>query len=324
MQTDYTQHHESPILAVIVPCFNEEAVVEETASRLTSVLSGLISDGAVSPGSFVYFVDDGSRDGTWNLIVAVHQRDARVKGLRLSRNFGHQNALLAGLLAVKDRCGCAITIDADLQHDEQAIPRFVQKHREGADLVFGVRNDRHGDSPFKKGTALVFYKLMQWMGVNIIKNHADYRLVSRKAIEALATYGETNLFLRGIFATMGFRVEQVSFDVKERHAGMSKYSFAKMLALAFNGITSFSVVPLRIVTAVGFLVFLVSTAMSLYVFYVAMVGDKAVPGWASTVLPIYFLGGVQLLSIGLLGEYIGRIYSETKARPRFIRDSELF
>lgn len=181
----------------------------------------------------------------------------------------------------------------------------------------GIRRSR-------SGTALVFYKLMQWMGVNIVKNHADYRLVGRKALEALATYGETNLFLRGIFATMGFRIEQVPFDVKERHAGISKYSFSKMLALAFNGITSFSIVPLRIVTVVGFLVFLASTVMSLYVFYVAMVEDKVVPGWASTVLPIYFLGGVQLLSIGLLGEYIGRIYSETKARPRFIRDSELF
>ncbi len=324
MQTDNTQHHEPPVLAVVVPCFNEEAVVEETVLRLTAVLNGLIGNGAISPVSFVYFIDDGSRDGTWGLIAAIHRRDPRVKGLKLSRNFGHQNALLAGLLAVKDRCGCAITIDADLQHDEQAIPRFVQKYREGADLVFGVRNDRRGDSPLKKGTALVFYKLMQWMGVNIVKNHADYRLVGRKALDALATYGETNLFLRGIFATMGFRVEYVPFDVKERHAGTSKYSLVKMFGLAFSGITSFSIVPLRIVTLIGFVVFLISAAMSIYVLYVALLSDKILPGWASTVLPIYFLGGVQLLGIGLLGEYIGRIYSETKARPRFIRDSELF
>lgn len=324
MQTDYTQHREPPVLAVVVPCFNEEAVVEETATRLTAVLDGLIGNGAISPASFVYCVDDGSRDGTWGLIAAIHRRDSRVKGLKLSRNFGHQNALLAGLLAVKDRCGCAITIDADLQHDEQAIPRFVQKYREGADLVFGVRNDRRGDSPLKKATALFFYNLMKWMGVNIVKNHADYRLVGRKALEALATYGETNLFLRGIFATMGFRVEYVPFDVKERHAGTSKYSIVKMLGLAFSGITSFSIVPLRIVTLIGFVVFLISTAMSIYVLHVVLIENKGLPGWASTVLPIYFLGGVQLLSIGLLGEYIGRIYSETKARPRFIRDSELF
>ncbi len=324
MHTDAGSRRKPPILAIVVPCFNEAVVVAETATRLMAVLGELVRQGVTAAESFLYFVDDGSRDGTWDIIAGIHQGNPRVKGLKLSRNFGHQNALLAGLLSVKDRCECAITIDADLQHDEQAIPQFVEKYLAGADLVFGVRNDRRGDSPLKKGTALFFYNLMKWMGVNIVKNHADYRLVGRKALEALATYGETNLFLRGIFATMGFRIEYVPFDVKERHAGKSKYSFVRMLGLAFSGITSFSIVPLRIVTLIGFLVFLISTAMIMYVLYVAVIEEKAFPGWASTVLPIYFLGGIQLLSIGLLGEYVGRIYSETKARPRYIRDIELF
>lgn len=315
---------EAPLVAVVVPCFNEEAVVDATASRLTEVLRCLMGEGVIAHGSFLCFVDDGSRDGTWSRIDRLHRNLSHIKGLRLSRNFGHQNALLAGLIKVKDRCECAITIDADLQHDEQAIALFVEKYRAGADLVFGVRKDRCGDPIFKKIASLAFYNLMRVLGGNVVKNHADFRLVGRKALDALAFYGEANLFLRGIFATMGFRVEYVAFDVKDRLAGDSKYSLGKMISLALNGITSFSVVPLRIVSLVGCVLFVVSVGMSGYILYVAIIQQKAVPGWASTVLPLYLLGGVQLLSIGLIGEYLGRVYAEVKGRPRYIVDAEIF
>lgn len=312
-----------PVLAVVVPCYNEEKVLPQTAARLLAVMEKTVASGAIQPASFLYFVDDGSRDQTWPLIERLHRGDARVKGLKLSRNFGHQNALLAGLLGVRERCDCVITIDADLQHDENLIPQFVEKHRQGADLVFGIRNDRKSDGFLKKTTALFFYHLMRLMGANIVRNHADYRLVSRRALEVLATYREVNLFLRGIFTTIGFRVDYLSFDVKERMAGSTKYSLRRMLSLALSGITAFSNVPLRVVTFFGFIIFLMSLIMAAYVLYVVLIQQNAVPGWASTVLPIYFLGGVQLLGIGLLGEYIGRIYTEVKDRPRFIKEREL-
>lgn len=320
----FNRSPQPPIVCLVVPCFNEEEVIAITANRLTEVLRNLIKDNHISKGSFVYFVDDGSHDRTWAIIEQLHTKDNLIKGLKLARNFGHQNALLAGLLSIKERCDCAISIDADLQQDENAIPLFLDKFKSGAEIVFGIRHDRKSDGLFKKLTALFFYKLMSSMGVRIIKNHADYRLVGKKALYALAEHDEFNLFLRGIFTEMGFKTDQVMFEVKERFAGKTKYSLRKMLSLALNGITSFSIVPLRLVTLTGVLIFILSIIMSGYVVYQATFNQSAVPGWASTVLPIYFIGGIQLLGIGLLGEYIGKIYKEVKARPRFIRDAEVF
>ncbi len=313
----------TPRLAVVVPCYNEEAVLAETARSLRGVLESMVAGGQIRADSFIYFVDDGSRDGTWRIVQELHrQHPTLIKGLKLARNGGHQNALLAGLLSVRGHADCAISIDADLQHDERAIPQFIEQFRAGADIVFGIRNDRHTDGVLKRLTALCFYRLMRSMGVEIIKNHPDYRLVSARVLNALAEYREVNLFLRGVFANMGFRTASVSFDVKPRFAGVTKYSPRKMLSLAIGAITSFSIVPLRLIAAIGFAIFIASTLMSAYVLYIALT-HTAVPGWASTVLPIYFIGGVQLLSIGLLGEYVGRIYQEVKGRPRFLKDEEL-
>jgi glycosyltransferase involved in cell wall biosynthesis len=245
-----------------------------------------------------------------------------VRGLKLSRNFGHQNALLAGLLKAKGQADCVISIDADLQQDEGAIPEFIDKYNEGFDIVFGVREDRRSDGVAKKATALVFYRLMNLMGVRIIRNHADYRLVSNRVLETLAGYGEVNLFLRGIFPSLGFRSAQVVHDVRERFAGESKYSMRKMLSFALDGITSFSVMPMRVVALVGVLIFFFSLGMSGYVLLAKLLGG-AVTGWASTVLPIYFIGGIQLISLGVIGEYVGKIYMEAKRRPRFIVEEEV-
>ncbi|MBA3320980.1 MAG: glycosyltransferase family 2 protein [Pyrinomonadaceae bacterium] len=315
-----------PVLAVVVPCFDEALVIEETARRLLVVLDELMARHVIAPSSFVYFVDDGSADQTWELIKELHRNGGggrAVKGLKLARNVGHQNALLAGLLNVKDRADCVISMDADLQHDERALPAFVEKYQAGADIVFGVRADRRTDSRYKKATALFFYKLMRLMGVKLIANHADYRLSSRKALDALAAYGEVNLFLRGIFLDIGLKSETVTFEVRQRHAGRSKYSSRRMLSFALDGITSFSVTPLRFVTLTGVLVFVLSFVLACYVLFTALWGN-VVPGWASTVLPIYFLGGLQIMMTGLVGEYLGKIYQEIKARPRYIKDEELF
>lgn len=313
-----------PKIAIVVPCCNEEAVLPETSRRLSTVLNSLISSNKIHKESFIYFVDDGSKDKTWSIISKLHQEHSMVKGLKLACNFGHQNALLAGLMNVKNRVDCAISMDADLQHDENVLPQFIEKFAKGADIVYGVRTDRKTDSLAKKISALFFYNLMNLMGVKIVKNHPDYRLVSKKVLDTLSEFKETNLFLRGIFANIGFKTEIVNFNVQERFAGKTKYSNRKMLSLALDAITSFSVVPLRMVAFLGFLIFIVTLVMSLYVLYVALIRSNAVPGWASTVLPIYFIGGIQLLSIGLLGEYIGKIYKEVKARPRYISETELF
>ena len=313
-----------PVLAVVVPCFNEEQAVPATAARLVELLGQLSAAGRIDPASFVYFVDDGSADGTWPALEALHERDAaRVKGLRLARNAGTQNALLAGLLAVRDRgADCAVSIDADLQQDERVIEIFVEKFRAGAQIVYGVRRAR-GDSLLKRATSSFFYNLMWLMGARIIKHHSEYRLVSRKAIDALSEYREYNLFLRGIFADTGLRSEVVRFDVRRRSAGKSKHSMRRLAALALDGITSFSVVPLRLVTAAGALIFLFSCAMTLFYLYHKLRGNTP-PGWAGTIIPIYFLGGVQIMFLGLVGEYIGKIYKEVKARPRYLKDVELF
>lgn len=312
-----------PVLAVVVPAYNEEAVLEATAAGLIAVLDDLKTKGKIDISSFIYFVDDGSRDRTWEIIARLHKENDVVKGLKLSRNTGHQNALFAGLLQVKDRSICVISMDADMQDDLSTIETMVDCFSEGYDVVYGVRKERDNDSFFKKYTALFFYRLMQWMGVELIFNHADCRLTSRKVVDCLSDFREVNLFLRGIIPLIGFRSTEVYYRRNRRYAGESKYPLGKMVSFALNGITSFSVAPLRIVTLSGFLVSLLAMMLSLWVLYGYFRGDT-VPGWASTVLPFYLLGGFQILSLGLIGEYIGKIYQEIKARPRFIKDTELF
>lgn len=307
----------SPILALVLPCYNEEAVLSETIKRLSGILEDLISKNKISEKSYMLFVDDGSVDKTWDIIETSSKINRFVKGIKLSRNQGHQIALFAGMEYVVDKCDCMISMDADLQQDENAIEEFINKYIEGCEVVLGIRRDRKTDGLFKKLTAIGFYELMRIMGVQIIKNHADYRLLSNRAIKALMQFREVNLFLRGLIPLIGFRTDFVFFDVKDRFAGVSKYSLSKMLSLAIDGITSFSITPLRLISVVGFIAFIFSMLLSFYVFYIAIFTNKAVPGWASTVLPIYFMGGVQLLSIGIIGEYIGKIYIETKRRPRY-------
>jgi glycosyltransferase involved in cell wall biosynthesis len=312
-----------PALAIVIPCFNEEQVVEDTARRLTQLLSGLHAAGQIDGSSFIYFVDDGSRDTTWSLIEKLHGLDDRIKGLKLSRNVGTQNALLAGLLSVRGFVDCAVTIDADLQQDEQAMAIFIERYRHGVHIVYGVRRRHDQNSPIKRATSWFFYNLLAMMGARIIKHHSEYRLVSRKALDAIAEYPEYNLFLRGIFVDIGYRSETVFFDVKPRVAGKSKHGLRKLASLALDGITSFSVVPLRLVTTFGVLIFLFSCAMTLFYLYHKIRGHTP-PGWAGTIIPIYFLGGVQIVFLGLVGEYIGKIYKEVKGRPRYIKDEELF
>jgi glycosyltransferase involved in cell wall biosynthesis len=312
-----------PVLAIVIPCLDEELVVEQTAIRLVKLLERLTAAQKIHPSSFVYFIDDGSRDATWSIVERVHLADGKVKGLRLARNVGTQNALLAGLLSVKDRADCVVSIDADLQQDERVIETFLEKYRDGAHIVYGVRRRHGSDSVLKKATSWFFYHLMHVMGARIIKQHSEYRLVSRKALSAIAEYREYNLFLRGLFMDIGYRSEVVPFDVRRRESGASRHSFSKLASLALDGITSFSIVPLRLVTFTGALIFLFSCAMTLFYLYEKFMG-RTPPGWAGTVIPIYFLGGVQIVFLGLVGEYIGKIYKEVKARPRYIKDEELF
>jgi glycosyltransferase involved in cell wall biosynthesis len=311
-----------PRLAVVIPCYNEAVAIAQTLERLAELLRGLSVAGQIDAASFIYSVDDGSYDATWTIIEALHHQDAMVKGLKLARNVGTQHALMAGLLAVKDRVDCVVTIDADLQQDEQIIETFLDRYRQGAQIVYGVRRKHGSDSIVKRVSSWFFYNLMNSMGARIIKHHSEYRLVSRKALDAIAEYREYNLLLRGIFVDIGYRSDVVPFDVRRREAGKSKHSFKKLASLALDGITSFSVVPLRLVTFTGALIFLFSCAMTLFYLYEKIVGHTP-PGWAGTVIPIYFLGGVQIMFLGLVGEYIGKIYKEVKARPRYIKDVEL-
>jgi polyisoprenyl-phosphate glycosyltransferase len=316
------QKRTRPRLAIVVPCFNEELVIRESARRMGAVLRDLKEKGLVATESFLYFIDDGSIDGTWNLLCEVNHADRQIKALKLARNFGHQNAVLAGLLSVRNRADCVISMDADLQHDEQAIYSFLDKYRLGADIVYGVRSDAGSVPISKKVGSSVFYWLMTSMGAKVVKDHPDYRLISARVLDTLADYKEVNVFLRGIFANMGYRSEVVYFDVHDRAAGTTHYSWRKMIGLALDGVTSFSVVPLRMIAIGGVLITLVALAMSVFIIVSAVRGD-VVPGWASTVLPIYVLGGIQIMTIGLVAEYIGKIYSEVKQRPRFISEQEL-
>ncbi|HEY0340025.1 MAG TPA: glycosyltransferase family 2 protein [Steroidobacteraceae bacterium] len=305
-----------PRLGIVVPCFNEEEVLPETARRLTALLQRLTSEGRVAAGSQIVFVDDGSRDRTWEMIEGLAHSDARVGGIKLSRNRGHQNALLAGLYTCD--ADVLLSVDADLQDDIQVIPEMVQAYARGAQVVYGVRNNRASDGVFKRATAQTFYRLMSALGAESIYNHADFHLMSRRAIEALKSFREVNLFLRGMVPLIGLKSAIVYYTRSERFAGESKYPLRKMLALALDAVTSFSVAPLRLITGIGFLVFLLSGAMGLWTLWVRLFTDRAVPGWTSTLLPIYLLGGIQILCTGVLGEYLGKVYQETKARPRYI------
>ena len=302
-------------LSIVVPCYNEHEVLPETNRRLLALLDTMQSQALVSADSGIYYVDDGSRDGTWELIESLAAADPRVHGLKLSRNRGHQMALLAGLLTVEG--DAMVSIDADLQDDVAVIENMVREYLAGAEVVYGVRDSRASDSVFKRRTALLYYGLMKRMGVDLVHNHADFRLLGRRAVEALREYGEVNLFLRGIVPLIGYKAATVKYDRAERFAGVSKYPLRKMLAFAAEGVTSFSIVPLRMITVLGFVVSIFSFAMILFVVYGTIVMKAALPGWASTVVPVYFLGGIQLLSIGILGEYVAKIYLETKGRPRY-------
>lgn len=302
-------------LGIVVPCYNETEVLPETCKRLVQHLVDMQSAGLVSAGSTIHFVDDGSRDGTWELIQKLAAADSRIHGIKLSRNRGHQNALLAGLFGVAG--DALVSVDADLQDDITVISDMVREHIAGSEIVYGVRKSRATDTFFKRGTATSYYRLLSWMGVDIVYNHADYRLMGRRAIESLRGYSEVNMFLRGVIPLIGFPSTSVFYDRAERFAGESKYPLKKMLAFAVDGITSFSVVPLRMITTLGLVVSAFSFFMILWVLYGAIVLKAVIPGWASSVIPIYFLGGIQLLSIGIVGEYVSKIYLETKRRPRY-------
>lgn len=308
-------------VAIVVPCYNEEEVLPETARRLSELLGRYVAAGKASSDSAIYFVDDGSRDRTWALIEELAQQNPYVHGIKLSRNRGHQNALLSGLMSVDG--DVVISVDADLQDDLDAIGAMLDAHAQGSDIVYGVRSRRDADSFFKRFTAQGYYRVLQIMGVDVVFDHADYRLLARCAVEALRDYEESNLFLRGIIPTLGFKTAKVYYERRERFAGESKYPLRKMLALALDGITSFSPVPLRMITASGMLVSVISAFLGLLTLAIRLFTDLAVPGWASIVVPVYFLGGVQLLGIGVIGEYLAKVYVEVKRRPRYIIEKRI-
>lgn len=305
------------ILYLVVPCYNEQEVLEETTRQLTVILEDLIKKKAISEQSRILYVDDGSKDRTWDLISEFHRGNRLVMGARLSRNRGHQNALLAGMFTAAQKADMVISLDADLQDDVGAIPQFVKEYYKGAEIVYGVRNSRATDTKFKRGTAQLFYKLLKWMGADIVYNHADYRLMSKRAVLELKNYKEVNLFLRGIVPMIGFKSSTVYYERHERFAGESKYPLRKMLSFAMDGITSLSVRPLRMITVLGFLIFLISIVMLVYFLVGAFFGD-VVLGWPSLIISIWAIGGLQILGIGVIGEYIGKIYLETKERPKYV------
>lgn len=302
-------------VSIVVPCYNEEEVLPETTRRLTGLLARLVAAGKVSENSRLVYVDDGSRDGTWRLIEEICAVDPRIGGIKLSRNVGHQRALLAALLTVEG--DALVSIDADLQDDLDVIEEMIDAYRAGDEVVYGVRCQRTTDTPFKRVTAHAFYRMMRMLGADVVEDHADFRLMGRRAIEGLREFREVNLFLRGIVPLIGYPSSKVSYARAERLAGQSKYPLHKMLGLALDGVTSLSSFPLRLITYIGLTVFLVTVALSIWTLVAALFTDATIPGWASTVLPIYFIGGVQILCIGVLGEYAGKIYQEVKQRPRY-------
>jgi glycosyltransferase involved in cell wall biosynthesis len=312
-----------PVLTIVVPCYNEQEVLPETIYSLQQLITELVQEGLVSHHSKILLVDDGSKDQTWNLIYKEGLKNQFVSGLKLSRNVGHQNAVLAGLFTAKEISDCVISIDADLQDDIQVIREFMKKFHEGYEIVYGVRKCRETDTFFKRSTAQGFYKLMKAMGVDLVYNHADYRLMSKRAIGELENFTEVNLFLRGIVPLLGFRSDVVYYDRLVRQAGETKYPLKKMLAFAFDGITSFSVSPIRFVLIIGFVSFFMSLLFGGYFLTLKFLGNTET-GWTSLIISIWLIGGLQLIAIGLIGEYIGKIYKETKQRPKYIIEIDLF
>ena len=306
-----------PILYIVIPCYNEQEALPITAKRMTELLDDMTGKKLIDPKSRIALVDDGSKDETWKVISGLHAKDPRFEGIKLAHNAGHMNALWAGMTTVVEKCDCLVTIDADLQDDVNAIYGFVEKFTAGADIVYGVRDNRDTDTFFKRTTAQGFYKVMDKLGVETVYNHAEYRLMSRRAVEALLSFGEVNMFLRGMVPLLGFNTDKVFYSRGERVAGETKYPLKKMIAFAIEGITSFSNKPIRFVTYAGVLAALLGLVMAIYTL-VSVCTGHAVAGWGSTMMSIWLLGGIQLIALGLIGEYIGKIYMETKRRPKFI------
>ena len=315
---------DKPVLAIIIPCYNEELCVKAAIERLLDVLDDLIKKNKIKKDSYLYLVDDGSHDKTWSIIADFHRKNSRIKGLKFIRNFGNQKALIAGLEGVRNiGCDCAVSIDADLQQDECAIEEFVDKYTEGADIVSGIRKDRKTDGLFKKFTALAFYKLMNILGAKIPPNHSDYRLVSKKALNIMELYPEKYLFLRGFFNEVGLKTAFVYFNVKPRMSGESKFNFMSLMTLALNGITSYSIVPLRLVAVLGFLMAFFGFLVGVETIIEKVFWHNSPNGWATAIILMCVFGGIQLFCLGLIGEYVGQVFREVKARPRYIKDIEL-
>ncbi len=314
------EQRQVPVLYLVVPCYNEEEVVEKSASVMGDKIRRLEREGKIAKGSKIMFVNDGSKDKTLYLLHQIAEADKMFSVVSLAGNYGHQSAILAGMMTARQYADAVVTIDADLQQDIEALDDFLARYMDGCEVVYGVRNDRHSDGFFKKATATAYYKLMHMLGSTVMTNHADYRLMSRKALNALAEYKETNLFLRGLIPTMGFPSDVVYFDVKAREAGHSKYTLSKMMTLALDGITSMSVRPLRLIAGLGFLVCIFSFVMCI-ISLVDWVNGNNVPGYTTTLIVTLMLGGITLLSLGIIGEYVGKIYMETKHRPRYIIDT---
>ena len=313
---------EKKILYVVIPCYNEEEVLTETTKRLKIKLEKLINDKKIDKKSRVMYVNDGSKDNTWELIKKIAKKDKLFTGISLSRNRGHQNALLAGLMRAKEEADVVISMDADLQDDIDAIDEMLDKYYDGCEIVYGVRSSRKKDSFFKRFTAECFYKFMEKMGVEIVYNHADYRLASKRVLDNLSEYGEVNLFLRGIFPLIGYKTDIVYYERNERFAGKSKYPLKKMLHFAWDGITSFSVKPIKLILSLGIIILVLSIIVIMYTIIVKLLGNT-VSGWAFIMCSIWFIAGVQMISLGVIGEYIGKIYSETKRRPRYFIQEDL-
>ena len=304
------------VLAIVVPCYNEEEVLPQTNQQLRGLLDTMMRDGLVGQGSYLLYVDDGSRDRTWMIIEGYSNSDAHVRGLKLAGNVGHQNALMAGLETTRQDADIIVSIDADLQDDIKAIPEMVKKYDDGCDIVYGVRRKRTTDTLFKRTTAQMFYRFMSGMGVKSVYNHADFRLMSQRAVDALCQYEERNLFLRGLVPLLGYKTDQVLYDRLERQAGESKYPLSKMLSFAIDGVTSFSVKPLRLIFDLGLIFLLISLCILIYVI-MALCQGRGVQGWASLMLSIWFVGGCVLICLSIIAAYIGRIYTEEKHRPRY-------
>lgn len=314
---------EKPFLTVVVPCYNEEEVLSESVTQLTNIIEKLVMSESISDKSQIMFVDDGSKDRTWELIQQYSESNKHVSGLKLSRNYGHQGALLAGLTEAHAYSDCVVSIDADLQDDVNAIIEFIEKYHEGYDVVYGVRDKRDTDTYFKRNSALAFYRIMSKLGVNMVPNHADYRLLSKRALTEFLRYKEENMFIRGIVPLLGFKSTKVFYNRNERFAGESKYPLKKMVLFAVDGITSFSVAPIRLLLVLGSVIFMIGVVMGIYAIVQKIIG-AVVPGWTSLIVSLWLIGGIQLIGIGVLGEYIGKIFKQVKERPRFTIEENVF